>query len=75
MMRCQLLGLKERAEQWGSRREDPTHPETGARDQYQGPIALLASGQRAGSTGEEQIAAWRRAAITAGVLTGPVSRE
>jgi hypothetical protein len=68
MMRRQFLELKKRAEKYGARREDPEHPETGARDQFQGPVVLYASGERAGSSGEKEVLLWRQAAIAAGVL-------
>jgi hypothetical protein len=59
MMRRQFLELKKRAEQYGIRRENPSHSETGARDQYQGPLVLFASGERAGLSGEKEILQWR----------------
>ena len=63
IMACrQLLGIRERV-------EAPAAPgiETGERDQYQLYEVVYASGGRAGVTGEEEGARWRRAAIDAGL--------
>jgi hypothetical protein len=75
MMRRQLLGLRDRAEQFGTRREDPANSETGARDQYQEPVAIYASGERAGTSGEAGVARWRQDAMAAGVLDAPQAQE
>lgn len=63
MARRQLLGIKERAERYGTRGDDPQHPETGARDQFQLYHAIYASGEEVGVPGREAAATWRRAAI------------
>ncbi len=68
MARRQLLGIKERAERYGTRGEDPQHPETGARDQFQLHHAIYASGEEAGLAGREDAPTWRRAAIEDGVI-------
>lgn len=68
MARRQLEGIKERAELYRSRTEDPDHPESGARDQYQYWEVIYRSGERAGVAGTEQAERWRRAAREDGVL-------
>jgi hypothetical protein len=68
MARRQLLGLRERIEQFGTRREDPKHPETGRRDQYQYYEVIYASGEKAGVPGKEFGARWRQTAIEDGVI-------
>ncbi|MHC4550445.1 MAG: hypothetical protein ACYTEZ_16895 [Planctomycetota bacterium] len=68
MARRQLRNLKERVERYGTRREDPEHPETGARDQFQLYHAIYASGEEVGVPGKEQAAIWRRAALADGVI-------
>ncbi len=65
MARRQLIGIRQRAERYGARTQDPDEPETGARDQYQLYEVIYASGERAGKPGKEQAARWRRAAIEA----------
>jgi hypothetical protein len=70
MVRRQLLGIKDRVERYGARREDPESPETGDRDQYQLYHAIYASGEEAGVPGREDAPRWRRAAIDDGVI-GP----
>ena len=68
MARRQILGIRERAERHGAREQDPEHPETGARDQYQLYHTIYASGEEAGVPGREQAALWRRTAIEDGVI-------
>jgi hypothetical protein len=68
MARRQILGIKERAERYGARGEDPERPETGARDQYQLYHAIWADGTEVGVPGKEDAPRWRRAAIEDGVL-------
>ena len=68
MARRQLLGIKERAERYGVRGEDPEHPETGARDQFQLYQVMYASGEAAGAAGREDAMIWRRAAIEDGAI-------
>ena len=68
MARRQLLGIKERAERYGTRGEDPEHPETGATDQFQLYHAIYASGEEVGVPGREDALTWRRAAIEDGVI-------
>lgn len=68
MARRQLLGIKERAERFGTRGEDPEHPETGARDQFQLYQAIYASGEVVGAPDREDAATWRRAAIEGRVI-------
>ncbi len=63
MARRQLLGLRERAERFGARPEDPERPETGARDQYQFYETLYADGEGAGVAGKEGGARWRALAL------------
>lgn len=67
----QVAGIKRRVEQYGARREDPAHPETGARDQYQYYEVQFAGGRTAGAPGREGAARWRRRAIEDGVLVLP----
>lgn len=68
MGRRQLLGLRERIEQFGAREEDPDHPETGRRDQYQYYEVIYASGEKAGVAGKEDAARWYQTAIEDGVI-------
>lgn len=68
MARRQLLGIKRRVEHFGIRSEDPEHPETGARDQYQLYQAIYTTGQEVGVAGREDAKIWRRAAIEDGVI-------
>jgi hypothetical protein len=63
MARRQLLGLKERGEAYGARPVDPDHPENGLPDQYQSYVIIYASGQMAGSHGQEEISRWRQMAM------------
>ncbi len=70
MARRQLLGIKRRAERFGTRREDPEHPENGEQDQFQLYHALFACGEQAGVTGHGDAPLWRRAAIEDGVIGG-----
>ena len=69
IMACrQLINLKERAEWYGNRAEDPARPETGERDQFQQYETLYARGGRAGIAGKEQAAWHRRRALEQGFL-------
>lgn len=65
MMRRQLLGVRERAERFGARTEDPERPETGARDQFQLYEFVGADGARAGVPGKEKAARWHDSAADA----------
>jgi hypothetical protein len=65
----QLLGIRERAERYGTRAADPEHPETGAPDQYQLYEVIYADGARAGTPDKELSARWRQTAIEDGVIT------
>ena len=56
MGRRQLLGIKQRAERFGVRREDPQNHETGERDQFQLYEAIYADGERCGISGQEDAA-------------------
>ncbi len=71
MARRQLLGIKERAERYGVRGEDPEQPETGARDQFQLFHAIYASGEEVGVPGKEDALTWHRAAIKDRVIDAP----
>ncbi len=68
MARRQLLGIKKRVERFGTRSEDPQHPETGARDQYQLYQAIYASGEEVGAAGRKDATIWHQAAIEDGVI-------
>ena len=68
MARRQLLGIKNRVERFGTRTEDPEHPETGARDQFQLYQAIYASGEEVGAAGREDAKNWHQAAIEDGVI-------
>ncbi|MHC4973974.1 MAG: hypothetical protein ACYTG3_16740 [Planctomycetota bacterium] len=72
MARRQILGIRERAERYGARREDPGSPESGARDQFQLYHAIYAGGEEVGVPGKEDAPRWRRAAIEDGVIAGVV---
>ena len=69
MARRQLVVLRERVERYGDRTENPSRPESGARDQYQRDMAHFALGGSAGGSGRDFAAGWRRAAIEDGVLS------
>ncbi len=69
MARRQILGIKDRAERFGTRGEDREHPETGARDQFQLYQAIYASGVEVGVPGRGDASTWRRAAIDDGVIS------
>lgn len=56
-----------------ARTHDPDNPETGERGQYQQPLVIYASGERAGIVGEAEITQWREAAIRSGVLRQELS--
>ena len=68
MARRQLLGIKQRAECFAKRSEDPEHPETCARDQFQLYHAIYSSGEEVGVPGYEDAATWRRAAVEDGLI-------
>jgi hypothetical protein len=68
MARRQMLGVKERAERYGVRNEDPLCAESGARDQFQLYHAIYASGEEVGVAGKEDAPRWRRAAIEDGLV-------
>lgn len=68
MARRQLLGIKERVENYGARTADSDHPENGRPDQYQLYVILYASGQMAGVKGQEEISRWRQLAIADKVI-------
>ena len=70
MARRQLLGIKERAERYGTRDLDPELPETGARDQFQLYHVIYASGEEAGVPGKENARQAREWAVAAGVISG-----
>ena len=63
MARRQLLGIRDRAEAFGARLEDPERPETGARDQFQRYEVVFAAGDRAGVPGKERAGLWHERAI------------
>lgn len=63
MSRRQLLGIRHRAERFGTRSEDPEHPETGRRDQFQVYGCFYADGGHAGVPGKEAGARWRERAL------------
>ena len=63
MARRQLLGIKERAERYGTRREDPERPETRARDQFQRYEVVYAAGGAAGVPGKERAVLWHERAV------------
>ncbi len=65
----QLRGIKERVEAFGARTDDPTAPETGARDQFQLYESIWHSGERAGVADREKAALWRLDAEAAEVVT------
>jgi hypothetical protein len=64
----QLRTLRDLAERHGTRSEDPSNPETGARDQYQLHHVIYASGEEAGVPGREDARASRRSAEAAGAV-------
>jgi len=75
MVRRQLLGIKERAERFGTRGEDPQHPETGARDQFQLYHAIYASGEEVGLADRSDALIWRQAAIGDGVINPSLDKS
>lgn len=64
----QLVGVRNRAECFGARSENPESPETGAKDQYQLYETIFASGEWAGRRGREHAARWRQSALDDGVI-------
>ncbi len=64
----QLLGIRNRVEQFGARTSNPGDPETGDRAQYQLYEVIYASGERAGKRGKEHAERWRQTAIEDGYL-------
>ncbi len=68
MAHKQLIGIKERAEQYSTRTNDPESVETKQRDQYQYYEVIFASGEKAGVAGKEKAEKWRQHAIEDGVL-------
>ncbi len=71
MAQRQLLGIRRRAQEHGTRNSDPDQPETGARDQYQLYETVYASGEAAGVRGKEGAAQSRELAIEDGVIAPP----
>ncbi len=63
MARRQLLNIKERAERFGARPEDPKRAETGDRAQFQLYECIYAGGERCGVPGKEHAPRWRERAI------------
>lgn len=68
MARRQLVGIRERVEQYGARTSNPDRPETGDRDQYQNHQVIYRSGERAGTPGKDLAQRWRDAAIERGCV-------
>jgi hypothetical protein len=68
MAHKQLLGIKERAEKYGTNTSDLGKKETGEYDQYQYYEVIFASGIKAGVPGKEKAEKWRQHAIEDGVL-------
>lgn len=69
MARSQLQGIRERAERYGVRTEEPDRSESGQRDQYQLAHVIYAdTAGEAGVKGEEKAEAWRRAATRDGLI-------
>jgi hypothetical protein len=66
----QLRTLKERAERFGTRTEEPENPATGKPNQYQEHHVIYASGEQAGTPGVENAEEARRWAEADGVLAG-----
>lgn len=64
----QLRNIEDLAVRYGLRTEDPEHPETGERDQYQRHHVLFASGGEAGVPGIEGARQSRRAAEADGMI-------
>ncbi len=60
MARRQLLGIKERAEKYGTRMEEAENPENGMPDQYQLYEVIYADGKMAGVSGKEKADIWRK---------------
>jgi hypothetical protein len=67
MTHKQLLGIKERAEKYGTNTTDPKRKETGEYDQYQYYEVIFASGEKAGVPGKEKAEKWRQRAIEDGI--------
>jgi len=64
----QLLGIKERAEKYGTNTTDLERKETGEYDQYQYYEVIFVSGKKAGVPGKEKAEKWWQHAIEDGVL-------
>ena len=68
MARSQLIGIRERVENYGLRSINPDEPETGAKDQYQLYEVIYVNGERAGVPGKELAERWRQTAIEDGLI-------
>jgi hypothetical protein len=75
MARKQLIGIKERVENYGLRSINPDEPETGAKDQYQLYEVIYVNGERAGVSGKELAERWRQTAIEDGLITDPLTSD
>jgi hypothetical protein len=64
MSRRQLLGIRDRAQRFGARHDDPARPETGARDQFQLYACVYADGQRCGVPDREAGERWHEVAAS-----------
>ena len=60
MARKQLLSFKYCAERYGDRRQNPSSPESGAKDQYQLAACIYASGETAGKWGHSLARKWAK---------------
>jgi hypothetical protein len=75
MARSQLIGIRERVENYGLRSKNPDDPETGARDQYQLYEVIYVTGERAGVPGKEHAVRWRQTAIEDGLIAYSVTSD
>jgi hypothetical protein len=75
MARSQLIGIKERVENYGLRSINPDEPETGANDQYQLYEVIYVNGERAGVSGKELAERWRQTAIEDGLIADSLTSD
>jgi hypothetical protein len=75
MARSQLIGIKERIENYGLRSKNPDEPETGATDQYQLYEVIYVTGERAGVPGKEHAVRRRQTAIEDGLIADSLTSD
>jgi hypothetical protein len=75
MARKQLIGIRERVENYGLRSKNPDEPETGAKDQYQLYEVIYVTGEKPGVPGKEHAVRWRQTAIEDGLIVDSLTSD